>query len=211
MLILPSVIAYADNDDDNAIPEIIKDYKKKYPKFKLYPFDENELEWSEFNEKNGSSLITNNTLVIKNDGSSTPIYSYTELPINVNNDFCIYTKISVPKFDEETNYNFIINMDDKKNMGIISVNSSNVSYRLIKNGDNVYEQNTTINGKKGKNQFLMLVVEKKGGKVLISVNGDQCLKLRKIDYKYTGFGYAAYENQKIIVTEIACGNGYSND
>lgn len=201
------IYSIASNENNDNLSEIVTEYKKYYPNFQFYPFDETELEWNEFKEKKSSSLIKKNTLVLENDGLTTPVSTYTELPININRDFCIYTTILVPKFDEETNYNFIINMDDTKNKGIITVNPSKVTYELYKNGDKVYEQTAMINGKVGKNQTITLVIEKKVGKILVSVNGDQCLKLRKIEYKNTGFGYLASENQKITVTEIACGTG----
>ena len=42
--------------------------------------------------------------------------------------------------------------------------------------------------------------------MVVSVNNDPCLKIRKIDYANTGFGFQANKGQVINVLGIGCGN-----
>ncbi|MDE6038865.1 MAG: hypothetical protein K2F75_02625, partial [Paramuribaculum sp.] len=171
-----------------------------------YPFDENELEWSEFKEKVASAQIKNNVLTLINAGALEPVMTYTELPLDPNRDFLIQTVVFFQKLNSSTNYSFVINMEDKYNMGLLTINSQSVTYALIKDGKEVYTQSSFINDLKGKNVSLSLSIKKTGGKVVVYVNADPCLKIRKINYVNTGFGYLATKGQCINVIAIGCGN-----
>ena len=192
--------------EEDSFEVAAKEYRKNYPNFQYYPFDENELEWSEFKEKAASAQIKNNVLTLMNLGLKEPGMTYTELPFDPNNDFLIHTILFMSKLNKSTNYSVIINMEDKYNMGLLTLNSQSVTYTQIKDGKEVYSQSSFINDLKGKNVPLNLSIKKSGGKVEVWVNNDPCLKIRKIDYTNTGFGFQADKGQCIIAVAVGCGN-----
>ena len=202
-----------EESDSNGSPlEVMaQTYRSEYPNFQYYPFDENELEWSEFKEKAASAQIKNNVLTLMNLGFKEPVMTYTELPFDPNNDFLIQTILFMQKLNKSTNYSVIINMEDEYNMGLLTLNSQSVTYTQIKDGKEVYSQSSFINDLKGKNVMLTLSIKKSGGKVEVWVNNDPCLKIRKIDYAYTGFGFQAYKVQCINVVAVGCGNADKED
>lgn len=199
--------SFADMPD---LEEMIEDeenqIKKEYPDFQFYSFEENELEWSEFKEKKASALVTANGLVLKNDGSSDNIMTYTDLPINTDRDFIITASIFASKFEKTMPVDIIINMEDQFNYGLITIEPETVKYTQYKGNQIAAQQSTLINGKKGKKTTLSVSIQKKGGKIICTVNNDPCLNIRKIDYTNTGFGFKAAPGQTITISTIGCGN-----
>lgn len=203
---------------NSSMAENLNLFFKKYPSFKTYPFAENELEWNEFKTNKASASITPDGLLqLKNDNKenkdnqdneySSLIYSYTDLPLNVQGDFAISTQMLLPKYEKGHPYAILINLEDKFNCGIISFDCETVRYLQLKDGKIVSEQSVLINGKKSKNAFVNVMIEKTGGKVMVSVNNDPCLKIRKIDYLHTGFGFGAYPRSSFKVLSLGCGMG----
>lgn len=177
-----------------------------------YPFDDNELEWNEFKTDKSSAQILNGSLYIQNKKGGSPFaYSSTELPVNTQGDFLIAATVTVPKFEKAHPYMMFFNMEDARNTGVVYFDSETVKYVQFTDGVAGKEQSALINGKKGRNVAVNLIVKKDEGRVTITVNGDECLKIRKIDFVNNGFGFGVMPDDSIIVNTISCGNKIEAD
>lgn len=192
----------------------IREQREVFGSFNVssYPFDENELEWNEYKTDKSSAQITNGALYITNrKGNDAVAFSATELPVNTEGDFIIAATVTVPKFERNHPYVMYFNMEDIRNTGALYFDSETVKYVKFTDGVAGAEQSALINGVKGRNTPVRLIIKKDEGRVTITINGDECLKIRKIDFTNSGFGFGAMPNDLIVINSVSCGNKIEND
>lgn len=145
--------------------------------------DRLRFEWEEYADKKGSAIVTDGqlTLTCKDKESSRAVY--VNLPIDVQYDFKISSTLIVDKIDEENVFAVSIDNDDFVKLGFfISENKLFIGY--YENSVEFYgekEESSSnlkifkgeskiIKLKGGKEQVVNITLEKKGKRLILSIN-----------------------------------------
>lgn len=145
--------------------------------------DRLRFEWEEYADKKGSAIVTDGqlTLTCKDKESSRAVY--VNLPINAQSDFKISSTLIVDKISEDNVFAVSIDNDDFVKLGFfISENHLFVGY--YENSVDYFgekEESTSnlkifkgehkvIKLKGGKNQVVNILLEKKGKRLILSIN-----------------------------------------
>lgn len=177
----------------------------EFPDYKVYTFGEHELEWNEFKEKKAFGLIIGDYFMLENRGVKPIVYTITEMPVNTAGDFIVTAVIEVNKFDKETFYTFYLNAEDIQNCTAVTFSAQSVQTLHIKDGRPGGEQRSVLNMKKGVKQ-IAIAVRKTNGSVTLTINGDDCIKFRKMDFANTGIGFGALPKQRIKIISVGAGS-----
>lgn len=178
---------------------------EEFPNYSEYSFSEHALEWNEFKKKKARGLVMNDHFLLENKGVSPSIYTITELPVSTTGEFVETAVIEVEKFDKKTSYTFYMNAEDDQNCTAVTFNAQSVRAFHLKDGRPGGEQSSVLNFKKGLKQIL-IVVKKVNGTVTLSINGDECIKFRKINLTSAGIGFAALPKQSIKILAVGAGS-----
>lgn len=179
---------------------------QKYPNYKTYGFSEQELEWNEFNDKKNklSGRIVGDEFILKSEGREM-CNTFTDLPINTNGDFVITADIMFKGKAKDLALKLGINMEDANNLGVIDITDSQITYTAVKDNKTGRQQTQVMNQIKDKNPVIHFKVERKEGIIVVYVNGDDVLKIRKIDYENSGLGIYCQAGQEITILQVGCG------
>lgn len=188
-----------------AIQSRTEEIINEFPNYSTYSFSENELEWNEFKMKKASGLVMGDCFLLENKGVMPSVYTITELPINTAGEFIETVVIDVNKFDKGTYYTFYVNVEDIQNCTAVVFSTQTVRTFHIKDGRPSGEQQAILNSKKGVTQ-IFISVKKVDGNVTLSINGDECIKFKKIDFTNAGIGFAALPKQRIKIIAVGAGS-----
>lgn len=164
--------------------------------------DRLRFDWEEYADKKGSALVMDGQLVLTCKDKNSARMVYVNLPLNVETDFKISSTLIVEKINEENVFGISIDNDDFKKIGFFMAENylfvgyydnsvehwgesdeSTRDYRIL-NGER-----KIIKLKSGKNQIVKTVLEKKGKKLIFTVNN---MKVYEKPYKTTDFLVAPY-------------------
>lgn len=176
------------------------------------------LEWEEYADKKGSAIVTNDNLsvICKDKNSARAVY--VNLPINVELDFKISSKLIVDQISEDKKFAVSIDDNDFVKLGLFfsenylfvgyydnSINNfgeeeaSNSNFNIHKGAGK------TIKLKGGRNQEVNITIEKKGKKLIVYLNN---MKVYEKSNKTPDFlvspclGFITFGNSVLKIDEV---------
>ncbi len=130
-------------------------------------------------------------------------FAFSRLPINVRHNFKVTYKLIVPKLDSDTYANIIFNfVEDEENISkseydAIVITEGKIA--VVSQGSIISKHKIKL--KKGKQVPITIVVEKKGNRVFMTVNGVD-FEEPDIRFRNSMFGFMVIEKQSLKVDEI---------
>lgn len=181
--------------------------------------DRIRLVWEEYADENGSALVMDGQLYLTCNEKNGVRMVFVNLPINVEIDFKITSTLMVSNINEDDYFGISVDNDDFVKLGfILSENSLYVGY--YENSIEIFgernESMTTyrrldggerkkIKLKGGKDQIVKAVLEKKGKKIIFTMNN---MKVYEKTYKTSEFivapclGYITKGNSVLKIDEV---------
>jgi len=164
-------------------------------------FESNKFRWDEFFEKEYSGSIQDRCYVLQNKKDGYYIQTVTELPINVENSFKVTFKFLIPKLDDKYYFGIIFNYEDENNYSNFLVSEKKFKIVNRVNGVNSVSRQGGIILKSGKNKEVIIEIQKKGKKLLFSVDNMEAVEItKKLDFN--AFGFQVEDANTIKVTEV---------
>ena len=164
-------------------------------------FESNKFRWDEFFEKEYSGSIQDGCYVLQNKKDGYYVQTVTELPINVDNNFKVTFKFLIPKLDDKYYFGIIFNYEDENNYSnfLVSEKKFKISNRI--KGVNSVSRQGGIILQSGKNKEVTIEIQKKGKKLLFSVDNVEAVDItKKLDF--SAFGFQVENANTIKVTEV---------
>ncbi|MBQ7532784.1 MAG: hypothetical protein IJT45_03695 [Bacteroidales bacterium] len=190
--------------------------------------DKVRFEWEEYVDKKGGVEIKDDCLLLTNKEKGTSKMTSVNLPISVENSFEISVSMIVPNLNDKEYFGITIDNTEDYIKKAFFIKENLLKFRIIQNeieGDE-YDDNsesmqsyaflTGANGKPigenkkiklngGKNIPVNVVIEKKGKKLILSINN---MKVFEKEYKSSDFmtsptlGFIVNGNNSIKIDEI---------
>ncbi|MDR1526852.1 MAG: hypothetical protein LBS46_04170 [Dysgonamonadaceae bacterium] len=164
-------------------------------------FDSNKFQWEEFFEKEYSGSVQDGYYVLQNKKDGFLVRSVTELPISIDRNFKITFKFLVPKLNDEYFFGLIFNYEDENNYSNFLVSEKKFRIYNKTNGTSSLSRQNGIILKSGKNKEVVIVMEKKGSKLIFSVDNMEAVQITK-DIKFNTFGFQVENVNTIKVDEV---------
>ena len=164
-------------------------------------FENNRFQWDEFYEKDYSGSIENGYYILKNESKGFLVRSTAELPITIDNNFKITFKFLIPKVSDDYYFGIIFNYEDENNYNSFLV--SERKYQIWNKANDVLSlaKHGRIILKSGKNKEVSIVVEKKGTKLIFSVDNMEAVSITR-NLKFNTFGFQVEDKNTIKVDEV---------
>lgn len=124
----------------------------------------------------------------------------TRFPVMARNNFKISYKLLFPKLDEDHVFGLVFNYDEDENKGDILYITENKFYIYDAEGTKLGKAEK-IKLKKGKNVEVNVDIEKKGKKLLISINGVDFVN-EDLEIKTSYMGFCVNEKNTLKVDQI---------
>lgn len=124
----------------------------------------------------------------------------TRFPVMARNNFKISYKLLFPKLDEDHVFGLVFNYDEDENAGDILYITENKFYIYDADGTKLGKAEK-IKLKKGKNVEVTVDIEKKGKKLLISINGIDFVN-EDLVIKTSYMGFCVNEKNTLKVDQI---------
>lgn len=145
--------------------------------------DRLRFEWEEYADKKGSAIVTDGHLKLTCKDKESSRAVYVNLPINVQQDFKISSTLIVDKIDEKNVFAVSIDNDDFVKLGFF-ISENNLFIGYYENSVEFYgekEESSSnlkifkgeskiIKLKGGKEQVVNIILEKKGKRLILSIN-----------------------------------------
>ena len=164
-------------------------------------FESNKLRWDEFFEKEYSGSIQDGAYVLQNKKDGNLIYSVTDFPIYIDNNFKITFKFLIPRLDNRYYFGIIFNYEDENNYSNFLVSEKKFKIFNKVNGVNSISRQGEIILKSGKNKEVIIVIEKKGKRLIFNVdNMEAVTTTKRLDFN--AFGFQVENANTIKVTEV---------
>lgn len=124
----------------------------------------------------------------------------TRFPVRAKENFKISYKLLFPKLDDEHVFGLVFNYDEDENSGDILYITENKFYIVDANGTKLGKAEK-IKLKKGKNVEVTVDIEKKGKKLLLSINGVDFTN-EDLEIKTSYMGFCVNEKNTLKVDQI---------
>lgn len=165
-------------------------------------FDNNKFRWDERYEKDYSTSIEDGFFILKSEKEPFLLPAVGELPINIEENFKITFKLIIPKLNNEYYFGIIFNYDDDNNFDSFLVKEKKYHFFYMSGGILNPSRNSGIILNSGKNKEVLIELEKKGSKLIFSVDHMEAASITR-PLKNNTFGFLV-ENKNIIkVDEVA--------
>lgn len=128
-------------------------------------------------------------------------YTGTRIPVIARKNFKISCDLVFPKLSEDNVFGLVFNYDEDEKKGDVLYISENKFYLFDSDGTKLGKVEK-IKLKKGKNVNVHVDVEKKGSKVLISINGMDYVN-EDLIIKTSYFGFCVNEKNTLKVDKIS--------
>lgn len=163
-------------------------------------FDNNLFRWDEFYEKECSAGIEDGYFVLKGQKEKV-VYSVTELPIFNDRNFKITFKFLVPKLNDKYYFGIIFNYEDGDNYESFELMERKFQCMNVKEGEIRMSRRGAVILSGGKNKEVEVVVEKKGRKLIFSVDNMEAITITR-DVRLTTFGFLVEGDNVLKVDEV---------
>lgn len=174
-------------------------------------FESNKFRWEEFYEKECSVSIQDGYLVLQNKVKELPVCTVTELPIAMDNDnwgnlviknnFKITFKLLVPKLNDEYWFGILYNYEDENNYSSFLVQEKKYRIYNKRNGTLSLSKQSQIILKSGKNKEVTVELQKKGNKLIFTVDNMEVETITKKLYS-NSFGFYMEGSNTIKIDEV---------
>jgi len=164
-------------------------------------FDNNLFRWDEFYEKDCSAGIEDGYFVLKGQKDNGG-HSVAELPIFNDRNFKITFKFLVPKLNDEYYFGVIFNYEDGDNYESFELMERKFQCVNVKDGEIRMSRRGPVILSGGKNKNVEVVVEKKGGKLIFSVDNMEVITITR-DVRLTTFGFLVEGDNVLKVDEVS--------
>jgi hypothetical protein len=165
-------------------------------------FDNNRFQWEEFFEKDYSGSIQDGYFILKNDRNGALAQSVTELPINIDMNFKVIFKFSIPKLNDSYYFGVIFNYEDENNYSNFLVSEKKFKLSNRVNGTNSISRQNSIILKSGKNRDVSIEMEKKGPKLTFRVDNMDAVSVTK-KLNFNTFGFQVENANTIKIDEVS--------
>ncbi|MDR1792296.1 MAG: hypothetical protein LBR36_02480 [Bacteroidales bacterium] len=164
-------------------------------------FDNNKFRWDEFYEKTGSASIQDGYFIISNTEKGTCRWSVAELPIDIDQNFKLTFKVLVPKLTDEFYFGIVFNYEDENNYSSFLVTEKKFKILNKVNGVSAQSRASGIILKAGKNKEVVIEIEKKGTKLIFTVDNMEAIAISK-ELKTNTFGFLVEDANTIKIDEV---------
>lgn len=158
-------------------------------------FESNKLQWDETYDKSSYAVVQDGFLVLKNDDNETR--SVADFPIDIEKNFKISFKIIAEKINDENWFGIIYNYEDENNYSCFFVQEKKFKVINKRNGESSISRKSDIILKSGKNIEVNIVVEKKGQKLIFTVDNMEVVSLTK-PLQFGTFGFCSTKDKNTI-------------
>ena len=162
-------------------------------------FESNKWQWDEFYEKSRSAGIEDGFLVIKN--SEGVARSVVEFPVDVDRNFKITLKFVPERVSSHNWFGVVYNYDDENNYNCFLIQEKKFMIINRVNGVSSISRQGGIILKSGKNKEVIVDMEKKGNKLIFTVDNMEVISITK-SLKYNTFGCCVYGEGTLKVDEV---------
>lgn len=148
------------------------------------------LDWSEYADKDVSALVKMGMLDLEVHKEGFTVNTHADLPILLEYDFKITIRLIIPKFDDKETNAILLDMDERFNRLAFIFKEDNFTACTYNNGKFNFEEGENIRIKlpKKKDRHLEVVLERRGGKIIISYDNIEILKWKRpLHSPYLGF------------------------
>ncbi|MDR3287039.1 MAG: hypothetical protein LBT27_06325 [Prevotellaceae bacterium] len=170
--------------------------------------DKVSLDWQEYADKKASALIQNGFLELQCKEKGKAATVQVELPISVEHDFKLYSKIMVHKINDENRFGIIIDMDENFNKCLFLLKESLFSCHIYNDGKMVSGDERPIKLKGGKNQVVDIILERRGNKYIFYMNNMKIYEFRR-NLTSPVFGFYTENESSISIDEFKMEQEYS--
>lgn len=164
-------------------------------------FENNRFQWDEFYEKERKGCIQNGYYVLENKLNDSPALSITELPIDIRNNFKVAFKFLVPKLNDTFYFGIIFDYEDEDNYSNFLVSERNFKIYNKRNGKISPSRKRFLILKAGKNKEVLIEMEKKGPRLIFSVDNMEAFTFTR-DLHFNTFGFLVEGNNSIKISEV---------
>jgi hypothetical protein len=164
-------------------------------------FDNNKFQWEEFFEKTHSGSIADGYYILQNKEEGF-VRCVTELPIDVERNFKITFKFLVPKINDEYHFGIIFNYEDENNYSNFLVQEKKYKMWNKKDGTFSLSRQSGIILKSGKNKEVVIAMEKKGTKLIFTVDNMEAVSITK-KLNFNTFGFQVENANTIKIDEVS--------
>lgn len=164
-------------------------------------FESNKYQWDEFYESNGTASIQDGYLLLQNKDKISMLRSVVELPINTSSNFKLLFKMKVKKITESDWFGIVYNYEDENNFNCLLIQEK--KFKIINNVNGVYSVSRTggIILKSGKEKDVIIEMEKRGNKIIFSVDNMEIINITKNIVNNT-FGCCVSGENTVKVDEL---------
>lgn len=162
------------------------------------------LDWSEYADKDVSAIVKMGVLDLEVKKDKFYVSSCTDLPILPEYDFKITMKLIVSKINEEDISAILFDMDEHFNRLAFIFQENNFIACTYNKGKFNWEEGEErrIKLPKDKNRHLEVVIERRGGKIIVSYDNIEVLRWKREIYSpYFGFITSSHLQVDEVVVE----------
>ncbi len=163
---------------------------------------DNKFRWEEYYYNDHSNSFVDGYMVLENKMKDLAAFSITDLPLSVDRNFKISTSVTVSKIDKKSKFGFLFNFEDSNNYTSFILSENHCKVCSCKNGIYSTVKQMDIILKSGRNRDVTIEIERKGSKMVFSVDDMEFISITKKTIDYPSFGYIVYDQNKLKVDEV---------
>ena len=163
-------------------------------------FETNKYQWDEFYESSATASIQDGYLLLKNE-DKTMLRSVVELPITTDKNFKLSFKMNVKKLNADSWFGIVYNYEDENNFSCFIVQEKKFTIIHKVNGVSSVSRKGTIILKSGKEKDVNVEMEKKGNKIIFSVDNMEVISITK-GIVNTTFGCCVLGENTLKINEL---------
>lgn len=164
--------------------------------------DKIHFDWQEYADKSGSALIKNGALELTCNEDEKAKTVECELPLRIEGDFKISATIQCPTINDKNFFGIIIDKDENLNKCLFLLKESQFMCCVYNRHKPIeFADTRPIKLKGGKKQTVNIVLERKGGKYIFSMNNMEIYKWSR-SMKSSDFGFYTENKSTIRIVEV---------
>ncbi len=164
--------------------------------------DDNKFRWEEFYNKEFSNSFVNGYMILENKLDDSAVYSITDLPLSLDRNFKITTDVIISKIDEKHRFGVLFNFEDESNYSSFILAEGHCKVYNCKNGTISVVKQMDIILKSGRNKEVKIEIERKGSKLIFSVDDMEFASISKKILDYPSFGYIVYGKNSLKIDDV---------
>ncbi|WP_418982874.1 hypothetical protein [Alistipes sp.] len=165
------------------------------------------LDWEEYADKQGSALVQSGYIELKSLVRDRFATILTELPVFTDYDFKLSARLLVPKIDDTNRFGILIDRSENFDTCLFLLKEEYFGCFVYNNGKEVsgWTERTKLKG--GKNRTVEIVLERKAGRYIFTVNNMEIFRLRR-PMNDPIFGFYTENESSIRIEEFTVEQDY---